>query len=84
MLTPWDAVDEARRDTQKARTVGAYSLVLIEYDKYDYSTGERRIVRVPKRLWIENAEGEGMECDPSLIPEDVTEEWLNVFWKKEF
>ena len=35
-------------------------------------------------VWITNESGEGMEADGDLIPEGVTAEWMDEFWKQNF
>jgi hypothetical protein len=65
-----------------AYQVGQYSIGALAYTMRDPVTGKD--VHVSGKVWIRNAEGEGMEADPSRIPEGVTEEWMDRFWQEHF
>ena len=77
-MSPWEAV-EASRDS--ACKVGGYTIGALAYTMYAGTTKEQQVTG---KIWIENAEGEGMEADPELIPEGVTEVWMDQFWKENF
>jgi hypothetical protein len=77
-VNPWEAVEAAR---PMAYQVGGYTIAALAYTMFPGTNRERHVTG---KIWIENAEGEGMEADPEDIPEGVTEEWLDEFWKENF
>jgi hypothetical protein len=72
-MTPWESV-EANRES--AHRVGNYWIGRMECDTLQ---GDRF-----SGLWLENVEGEGMAVNHGQIPEGVTPEWLDQFWKDNF
>jgi hypothetical protein len=71
--TPWESM-EANRDS--AYQVGSFWI-----SRFEYITLQGLHFR---GLWMENAEGEGMQVSETAIPEGVTPEWLARFWKRNF
>lgn len=77
-MNPWDAIEAGRPG---AHQVGGYTIAALAYTVY---AGTPRQYHVKGKVWIENVEGEGMEADATDIPEGVTEEWLDEFWRRNF
>lgn len=77
-MNPWQAIEAGRNG---AYQVGGYTIAALAYTMY---AGTPKEIHVSGKVWIENWEGEGMEADAKEIPEGVTEQWLDIFWKENF
>lgn len=73
-MTPWESIEANR---EQACQIGLYTI-----GKLEYTTLQG--LHVTGKLWIEFDSGEGMEVDANQIPEGVTAEWLDEFWRLNF